>query len=218
MNDASAFWDGQYASEAFKYGTAPNAFLAGQADKCWPKPARLLVPADGEGRNGAWLAAQGHKVWVVEQSARGIEKARQLATRKGAEVLARMHWQQADLTRWTPPSQPFDGVVLCFVHLDGPSWHAALQRCWQALKPGGLLLMESFHVDQLGRPSGGPKDAALLYTLDGLRQSVSDLGLDAEEWLAETCATVLDEGPGHQGEARVVRWGLRKPDTQLTIR
>ena len=55
---------------------------------------------------------------------------------------------------------------------------------------------------QLHLSSGGPKDVAMLYTLDLLR---ADFAADARELTGLECETVLDEGPGHQGLAHVVR-------------
>ena len=72
----------------------------------------------------------------------------------------------------------------------------------QALRPGGLLILEAFHPDQLPLSSGGPKDVAMLYTLAMLRADFADM----TELLAEETDAVLDEGSGHQGPAKVTRW------------
>ena len=158
---------------------------------------RLLVPADGEGRNGAWLAARDTK--SGSSSSRRGHRESQAARHPGEQRCLPHALAANDLTRWTPPSQPFDGVVLCFVHLDSPSWHAALQRCWQAPQAWRTAADGVVPRRAAGTPQRRSRGCRLAATLDGLRRSVSDLGLDTEEWLAETCATVLDEGPGHQG-------------------
>ena len=49
------FWDQRFAEPGYKYGTEPNAFLREQAARL-TAPADVLVPGDGEGRNGVWLA------------------------------------------------------------------------------------------------------------------------------------------------------------------
>jgi hypothetical protein len=51
-------WDQQYSSSVYKYGTAPNAFLVTQRHRI-PSGGSVLVPGDGEGRNGVWLAVAG---------------------------------------------------------------------------------------------------------------------------------------------------------------
>ena len=48
-----------------------------------------LVPGDGEGRNGVWLAEQGLRVDTLDLSAKGVEKARRLAEARGVSINAR---------------------------------------------------------------------------------------------------------------------------------
>ena len=77
-----------------------------------------------------------------------------------------------------------------------------------ALRPRGLLILEAFHPRQLSHSSGGPKDEAMLYTLDMLRQDFAGM----HELLAYEGETSLNEGPGHQGLAHVTRWVAQKAD------
>ena len=197
------FWDQSYTSvEGFKYGESPNAFLQEQAYRL-ASGSRILVPGDGEGRNGVWLARQGHSVLSVDGSEVGLARARELATRNGVTL----ELQHADLAAWEPEPASVDAVVMIYLHLPPavrPLVHAKLK---QALKPGGLLLLETFHPRQLQNSSGGPKDAAMLYTLEMLR---ADFGAGMEELLAEEGPARLDEGSGHQGPAWVTRLIARK--------
>lgn len=192
-----SFWDQQFGADGYKYGTQPNAFLMAHAHRL-KLGSDVLVPGDGEGRNGAWLAGQGHRVTAMDGSAVGLEKARALAETRGVNLQT----VQADLADWTPAPGSADAVVLIFVHLPPAIRLATHRRLVQALRPGGLLLLEAFHPRQLPLRSGGPKDEAMLYTLAMLRQDFD--GLD--ECLGEEVETLLDEGPGHQGPAQVVRW------------
>ena len=48
------FWDQRFAEPGYKYGTEPNAFLLQQAARLAPA-SQVLVPGDGEGRNGCLL-------------------------------------------------------------------------------------------------------------------------------------------------------------------
>ena len=70
----AAFWDERFAGDAFAYGLAPNAFLASQAPSLRPG-MRALVPGDGEGRNGVWLAEHGLQVDTLDLSGEGVAKA-----------------------------------------------------------------------------------------------------------------------------------------------
>ena len=54
-------WDERYASEHYLFGTEPNEFLVSQRHLLKPGMSCLAV-ADGEGRNGVWLAQQGLQV------------------------------------------------------------------------------------------------------------------------------------------------------------
>jgi SAM-dependent methyltransferase len=191
------FWDQAFDTPHFKYGTAPNAFVRAQAHRLRPA-ARVLVPGDGEGRNGVWLAAQGHAVLSVDASGVGLRKARQLAAEQGVALQTEL----ADLTSWQPAPGAFDGVVLTFVHLPSALRRDVHQRLVWALRPGGWLILEAFTPEQLCYASGGPKDADMLYTLDDLRADFAGL----HEHLAWAGEVWLDEGPGHQGPAQVVRY------------
>lgn len=191
------FWDHNFSGAGYKYGTAPNAFVASEAQRLAPRSC-VLVPGDGEGRNGVWLAQQGHEVTAVDYSSVGLDKARALAAQRGVTL----HTELADLTEWEAPAQPFDALVLVFVHLPPAIRAQVHQRLLQALKHGGLVLIEAFTPKQLHLRSGGPKDVAMLYTLDQLR---ADFAADTRELLGLECETQLDEGPGHHGPAHVVR-------------
>ncbi|HUO13015.1 MAG TPA: SAM-dependent methyltransferase, partial [Caulobacteraceae bacterium] len=77
-------WDTRYAGEDYVFGTAPNAFLAAQARRLRPGWKALAI-ADGEGRNGVWLAGQGLAVTSLDASRTAQEKAQRLAEARGVE-------------------------------------------------------------------------------------------------------------------------------------
>jgi len=202
----SNFWDERFAEPGYKYGTEPNAFLRSQAATL-PAGAQVLLPGDGEGRNGVWLATQGHAVLAVDASGVGLAKARALAQQQGDAVNARVRTELADLTDWPVPPAAFDAVVLVFCHLPSSLRRVVHPRLALALKPGGRLVVEAFHPEQLGRRSGGPKDLDMLVTLADLR---SDFAATLDEELGWEGDVPLDEGPGHQGLGRVTRYVGRR--------
>ena len=197
---AMPFWGGRYDSEEYAYGTEPNAWLAAQVGRL-PGLTRALVPASGEGRDAVWLAERGLTVTAVDLSAEGIAKSRRLAGARGVEVTTVL----ADLRTWEWPLASEDVVVLSFVHA-GPVFRAELhQRALAALRPGGLVVVEGFHICQLvyreTHGSGGPGRADMLFTADLLRD---DFGGAEVLSLSET-ETVLCDGIYHNGLARIVR-------------
>ena len=107
---SSDFWDARYATDDYIFGTAPNLFLASQAPLIRPG-MRALAIADGEGRNGVWLAEQGAQVDGLDFSAAALEKARKLASER--EVTLEI--EQADLLNWTWPEAAYDLVAAIFI-------------------------------------------------------------------------------------------------------
>jgi 2-polyprenyl-3-methyl-5-hydroxy-6-metoxy-1,4-benzoquinol methylase len=83
----AAFWDQRYGVRGVSFGAAPNMFLASQA-KLLRHGQRVLVPGDGEGRNGVWLAEQGLVVDTVDASPVGVANARTLAAERGVSINA----------------------------------------------------------------------------------------------------------------------------------
>jgi len=196
------FWDQQFSTPDFKYGTQANWFLRNQAVRLHPG-SEVLLPGDGEGRNSVWLARRGHHVSAVDNSRVGLDKALRLASENHVAV-AVIH---ADLEQWAPMPTSFDAIVLTYVHLPA-SWRSvAHQRLISALRPGGWLILEAFHPQQMRYRSGGPKDETMLYTAEMIR---SDLAVDPRHEFLEAIAwegeAHLDEGSGHQGPAYLTRY------------
>ncbi|CAN0601206.1 unnamed protein product, partial [Ectocarpus sp. 12 AP-2014] len=69
-------------------------------------------------------------------------------------------------------------------------------------KTDGTVIFEAFSKNQLGKPSGRPKNTALLFSIEEVKEEFEGLRFTT---LEET-TTQLDEGEYHQGEAAVVRF------------
>lgn len=198
-----SFWDQQFSIDGYKYGEEPNAFLVEQTWRFLPG-AEILVPGDGEGRNGVWLAGQGHRVLSIDSSEVGLQKAQALALSRGVELATLL----ADLEHWTPAAESADGVVLTYVHLPAGLRQTVHARLARALRPGGWLVLEAFHPKQLAYRSFGPKSEELLYTLAMLREDFGGTLAEAEAFEGEV---TLAEGPGHRGPGYIIRWVGRRP-------
>src|SRR5690554_5678315 len=84
--ERAPMWDERYSTDDYVYGTEPNNFLREQAELIGEAPKRVLCLADGEGRNGVYLAGFGHWVTSVDASSVGLRKAAQLAEEKGVAL------------------------------------------------------------------------------------------------------------------------------------
>ncbi|MDN5925991.1 MAG: hypothetical protein L0I29_02810 [Hyphomicrobiales bacterium] len=65
-------WDERYNRADYLFGTKPNAFLVSRAFRL-EGGMRVLAVADGEGRNGVWLAEQALEVVAVDASSVGLQ-------------------------------------------------------------------------------------------------------------------------------------------------
>jgi SAM-dependent methyltransferase len=197
-------WDRNYAGPEYIFGTAPNAFLASQAHR-FAKRGRILVPGDGEGRNGVWLSGQGFDVVSVEASVVGVEKARALAASRSVKP----DIQLGNLETWAWPIAAFDGVASIFVHFMPHVRCALHRRMLNVLKPGGILVLEAFtpkNAEKRAAGSRGGPPTEMLYTEAMLRDDFAGAILE----YIEEVDVALDEGSRHAGRASVVRLVLRR--------
>jgi cyclopropane fatty-acyl-phospholipid synthase-like methyltransferase len=197
-----SMWDERYAQDGYLFGTEPNEFLVSQLH--WLKPGmNCLAVADGEGRNGVWLAEQGLHVLSVEASAVALEKAKKLAQRRGVTI----DFEQADLAHWQWGENRFDVVAAIFIQFAPPALReqmfAGIKRC---LKPGGLLLLQGYTPRQLEYKTGGPPVAENMYTEALLRQAFGDMEI---MHLGEHDDQV-SEGAGHSGMSALIDLVARK--------
>lgn len=70
----SNIWDEHYAMDGYLFGTQPKAFLLSQ-QTLLKRGEYCLAVADGEGRNGVWLADQGLRVLSADSSEVAMNKA-----------------------------------------------------------------------------------------------------------------------------------------------
>lgn len=196
-------WNERYAGEDYHFGTEPNAFLASQ--QALLKPGmRCLAVADGEGRNGVWLAQQGLKVLSVDSSPVALEKARKLAKRRGVK----MEFEQVDLAQWEWGENRFDLVAAIFIQFAPPGMREQMfDNIGHCLKPGGLLLLQGYTPRQHEYRTGGPSQVENLYTEAMLRTAFADMDiLQLREH-----DDFIGEGTGHHGMSALIDLVARKP-------
>jgi SAM-dependent methyltransferase len=195
-------WESRFSQEGYLFGTEPNAFLKAQAHRLRPGLDVLSV-ADGDGRNGVWLAEQGLNVHTVEFSPTALKKAKALASARGVAVRA----ERADLFTWAWPTEAYDVIVVIFIQFAPPAERQGMfEGMKRALKPGGLLIMEGYGPKQLAYGTGGPNRLDWLYSRALLEDAFSDFSsIEIEEYEAE-----LDEGARHKGMSALIDFIGRK--------
>ena len=189
-------WEARYAEPGYLFGTEPNAFLKSKAHLLKPGQKALAV-ADGEGRNGVFLAELGLDVLAIDISPTALAKSSALAKQRGVSLRTEL----VDLATWHWPVAAFDVVVAIFIQFSPPKVRAEVfARIKRALKPGGLLLLEGYRPEQLKYKTGGPSDVERLYTRAMLEQAFADFSsLEIEEH-----DSVVSEGSHHVGMAALI--------------
>jgi len=200
------FWNDRYSDTIYAYGTAPNAFFKQSILRYQPS-GKMLLPAEGEGRNAVFAAQKGLEVTAFDWSEAGQRKALQLAQKQQVEI----EYLVGALNELTFEHASFDALGLIFAHFP-----AYLKACYhrylaRLLKPGGLVIFEAFGKNHLtyrrNNPNaGGPKDIAMLASPEELLEDFPHFEiLELEEKEVE-----LNEGIYHQGLGSVVRFVARK--------
>jgi SAM-dependent methyltransferase len=198
-----ARWEARFATPDYAFGKEPNYFLQSRR-KLLPRHGRALAIADGEGRNGVWLAEQGLNVVSLDFSPAAQKKARALAAERGMKVT----FVQADVHAWDYPEAAFEVVVEIFAQFSSPAERAIKWRGMRrALKSGGVLIIQGYTPRQLQYGTGGPKRLENLYTRAMLEQEFGDfrdLNIVEEE-------REMREGASHAGMSAVIGLTAIKP-------
>ena len=180
MPSSQSEWDAKHSLAANDAAEAPAGILT----ELWPLlPAGAALDlACGRGRNALFLAEHGRHVTAVDWSGAALdileERAKALKipvrrlqridegkqmTRAGIDLL------QADLETVTLPLNRYS-LILCVRYLQ----RSLFPQICRALRPGGMVLFETYTKAQLGF-SGGPRDPAHLLNTGELREAFPEL-------------------------------------------
>jgi SAM-dependent methyltransferase len=171
----AATWDDRYRSTDLVWGIRPNRWVEEElADLA---PGTALDLACGEGRNALWLASLGWRVKAVDFSAVARDKGRQLEA--SAAAVYPIEWICADVTAYTAP-QHVDLALICYLQVVATQRTAAMRNAAAALAPGGTLLVVGHDSANRTDGTGGPQDAAVLYTAADLAADLDGTGLEVD--------------------------------------
>lgn len=199
------FWNERYAEEEYVYGKAPNQYFQEKIDAL--RPGKILLPAEGEGRNAVYAARLEWEVAAFDISEEGRKKAQKLAR----EYKLDLDYRVGDFKSMDYQKNEFDAIGLIYAHFPPEVRGDYFRQFDKYLKPDGIIIFEAFSKEQIDYQkgdscSGGPKDAEMLYTKEELEAAFK--GYEFEEF--EEKEIQLEEGKFHNGKAAVIRFMARK--------
>ena len=192
FSDATQFWNERFDKEEFIFGKEPNEYLTLQTRRYLKPKSKVLCIADGEGRNGVWLAKQGMQVVGFDASDIALAKAKQFA--KDNQVEIEYSFSDTDSFDWQVNT--YDAVIGIFIQFADPQMRARIfQKTYEALKPGGIFILQGYTPKQLEYKTGGPSLIEHLYT----EVMIRDLTNEFE--ILDLCCyeKELNEGARHAG-------------------
>jgi 2-polyprenyl-3-methyl-5-hydroxy-6-metoxy-1,4-benzoquinol methylase len=201
--DASNFWNERFNKDEFIFGKEPNEYLVSQSREYLKPGNTVLCIADGEGRNGVWLAKQGMQVIGFDASDVALAKAKQFA--KDNQVEVEYSFSDTDSYAWQ--ENTYDAVIGIFIQFADPAMRERIfEQTYKALKPGGIFILQGYTPKQLEYKTGGPSLIEHLYTEELIR----DLAKEFQILELISYEKELSEGPRHTGMSAILGLVARK--------
>ncbi len=164
--DSRERWDQRYDTEEYVYGKEPLEFLRNSISLL-PR-GKALVLAMGEGRNAVFLAEQDFDVEGCDISPVAIRKANKLAAERGVQLKA----FEADLEKYKLGREKYE-LITCFYYLQ----RDLIPELKAALRPGGVVIMETYTVENLKIGLHGPRKREYLLEENELLRLFMDIGM-----------------------------------------
>ncbi len=158
------FWDKKYETEGYIFGKEPVGFLREHID-ILPRGKALDI-AMGEGRNAVFLAKNGFVVDGCDISGIAVKKALDMAKENNVSIYAFV----ADLETYKLPKDTYD-VIACFYYLQ----RDLVPQMKEALKNGGMIIYETYTIENWERGLEGPKNKDYLLQPNELLDMFKDL-------------------------------------------
>ncbi|WP_196890404.1 class I SAM-dependent methyltransferase [Aureivirga marina] len=198
-------WNERYQSEKFAYGKEPNQFFKHWILKL--NPGKILLPADGEGRNGVFAAKNNWDVTAFDISEKGKEKALKLAQ----EFNVKIDYLVGEIDSLHLKQNSFDAIALIYAHVASDKKSDFHQSLNSLLKPDGIVIFEAFSKNHIyfnakNPKVGGPKDLDLLFSKEEIKQDFKNYDI----LFLEEKEIELSEGEFHNGKGFVIRFVGKK--------
>ena len=203
FTDATQFWNERFDTGEFIFGKEPNEYLVQKSAQYLKPNNSVLCIADGEGRNGVWLAKQGMRVTGFDVSDIALAKAGQFANENAVSI----QYSLCDTDGFDWQTNAYDAVIGIFIQFADPEMRARIfKQVHQTLKPGGLFILQGYTPKQLEYKTGGPSLIEHLYTEEMIRELSQGFEiLDLQCYEKE-----LSEGARHTGMSALLGMVAKK--------
>ena len=136
---ARAFWNKEFAEGKVLLHKGPSAVIVSAVEG--RQPGTALDIGMGQGRNALYLAEKGWEVTGVDLSDVAVEQAKASAADRGVKLNAVV----SDVDAFDFGKERWDLITSVYMH----AWHRRSttdipKRIYDALKPGGILVIEGF--------------------------------------------------------------------------
>jgi SAM-dependent methyltransferase len=193
-------WNERYSSPEYFYGSTPNEQFKSFVDS--NPPGKLLLPAEGEGRNALYAALKGWEVIAVDYSEEARKKAIYLAKNNNVNI----NYRIGDIKDILFEPSFFDYCACVFMHMPHDNLVTIYEQLLTFLKQNGKLLIVGFNKKQLIHNSGGPKNEDWLFS-----SSVIKKQFELHRIIhCNDIQTNLSEGKGHEGIAEITVAEIQK--------
>ena len=189
------FWEERYAEKEYAYGLKANVFFRKFIND-FPS-GKILLPAEGEGRNAVFAAKMGWQVFAFDFSEKAKEKAMKLAKKNAVNI----NYFNADINNVFLEENHYDTIALIYAHLPSKIRRNGHRRMVDCLKPNGIMILEAFSKAQIGKSSGGTKDMDMLCSIEDIYEDFNSLIIET----IEEKTTTINQGKYHQGKASIIR-------------
>ncbi|ROI04924.1 class I SAM-dependent methyltransferase [Chryseobacterium sp. G0240] len=194
-------WNDRYRNEDYAFGKEPNVYFKKELDLL--TPGKILLPAEGEGRNAVYAAKQGWEVTAFDISEEGRNKALKLAAQNDVHI----GYHVGELPELDFEEESFDVIGLIYAHFPAEVKSEYHQLLNKLLKKDGIVILEAFgknHLEYVLRNEkvGGPRDAENLFSVEELKKDFPDY----DYRLLREEVIDLNEGNYHIGTGSVIRW------------
>ena len=196
------FWNNRYKENTFAYGKNPNVFFKESLEKL-NVSGKILLPAEGEGRNAVYAATKGLDVLAFDISEEGKNKALKLADLENVEFT----YLVGELNQLNIKKNSFDALKLIYAHFPENQKKELHQELSELIKPNGYIILEGFSANNLAyrekNPKvGGPANVSMLYAVEEIKNTFKNFEIiELQETEVE-----LNEGQYHNGLACVIRF------------